>query len=84
MWKISYAALLHYCTTHGHCNVPQKDSYECVLPGMADDGTDYNFSGGLGHWLHNQQTMKKGEHGSNLSPDRERLLQQLVDEGMLL
>ena len=75
--------MLQYKTEHGHCNVPQTDSYKCILRGLGEDGSDLEYSGNLGSWLSKQRSMKKGTAGyGRLRADREVLLQQLVDQGM--
>jgi hypothetical protein len=82
-WNRHYSALVDYGRQNGHCNVPQCQSYECTLPGMGDDGGDYHYKGRLGIWLCTQRQSKKGMR-SALAPEREELLQELVDQGILL
>jgi hypothetical protein len=49
---------------------------------MGENGSDYAYSGKLGRWVSDQRRMKKGTHGNaKLTPDREALLQKLVDQG---
>ena len=80
-WPRHYAALLLYKELHGHCNVPRSVTCECVLPGM-EGVSDYEYRGKLGEWVHNQRQAKKGTQRSyKLTPEREALLQKLVDEG---
>lgn len=63
-------------------NVSQKAEYECILEGMGDDGGDLHYKGKLGVWLSSQRSMKKGKVGSlRLTPERDALLQVLVDRG---
>ena len=77
--------MLEYEKEHGHCNVPQADSYKCILPGLGEDGSDFEYSGNLGTWLSTQRSLKKGTAGNRwLRADREVLLQQLVDQGNYL
>jgi len=81
-WPRHYAALLEYAKEHGHCNVPWNKSYECLLPGMGDGGSDFAYSGKLGPWLQTQRRMKKGTKGNKrLTDEREAQLQTLVDQG---
>ena len=80
-WHVSYAALLEYCKEHGHCNIRQRDNYQCVLKGVGMNGSDYKYDGRLGVWLFTQRQTKKD---GKLSKDRDTLLQKLVDEGNLL
>ena len=47
-WNRHFAALLTYCKHFGHGNVPKRDTYECLLPGMGDSGEDYHYIGNLG------------------------------------
>ncbi len=83
IWPRHYAALLEYCKEHGHCNVPQKERYECELPGLGEDGGPLHYHGQLGRWLANQRRYKKlGSDKLKVHPDREALLQALVDEGV--
>jgi hypothetical protein len=82
-WPINYAALLEYRRVHGHCNVPQASTFECDLPNMAEDGGPLRYAGSLGRWLMTQRQSKRGQRNS-LSPEREALLQKLVDEGYLV
>ena len=84
-WDHHYAALLEYGKQHGHCNVPQLDSYTCVLKGMGKNGSDMAYSGKLGTWVSGQRKMKKGTEskGRKLTPDREALLQKLVNQGTI-
>jgi hypothetical protein len=80
-WNLNYAALLAYRAEHGHCNIPQKHTYECILPGKGENGQDYHYKGNLGKWADNQRQFKKA---GKLPPDRDELLQQLCDEGSIL
>jgi len=79
-WHSHYAAILQYCKEHGHCNVPKGFSYECIIPDIGDDSPHGRYVGHLGSWLCYQRRLKKKDK-SALLPDREGLLQQLVDEG---
>lgn len=81
-WNRHYAALVDYGHHNGHCNIPQGQDYECTLPGMGDDGGDYHYSNRLGVWLSTQRQAKKGARPA-LPPEREELLQELVDQGLL-
>jgi hypothetical protein len=58
-----------------------KESFTCELPGMADDGGVYHYSGRLGVWLSAQRNFRKF-HPEKLKPEREAMLQQLVNEGI--
>lgn len=80
MWPRHYAALLKYQEEHGTCNVPKTDRYRCNLPGMGDDGTDFQYHHKLGYWLATQR-QTKNNMCSPLTPEREALLQALVDKG---
>ena len=61
----------------------QHESYTCVLKGMGENGTDYTYNASLGVWVRSQRQSKIGTKGyTKLAPDRESLLQKLVDEGM--
>ena len=80
-WPLNYAALLNYSKEHGTCNVPQDDSYECDLKGLGEDGGVYRYVGNLGQWLGTQRQAKKGKGTYKLTPERQALLQKLVDEG---
>ena len=55
----------------------------CALAGMGKGGSDYRYVGNLGKWLHHQRCGKKGTSKTKLRPDREALLQKLVDQGMV-
>ena len=81
-WGRHYAALLKYGEEYGTYNIPKKDSFDCVLPGMGEDGGDFHYRNKLGSWLCTQRQARKGTLGTHkLTPEREALLQQLVDEG---
>lgn len=81
-WPRNYAALLQYAAEHGHCNVPHDAVYECEIPGA--DGSAEQVSCKLGNWLHDQRQSHRGTgHSAKLTPEREALLQALVDEGKL-
>ena len=80
-WNTSYAALLEYCKEHGTCNVHYNAIYECDLEGLGENGDVYHYLGNLGTWLHRQRTAKKGVNNRKIKPEREALLQKLVDEG---
>ena len=85
-WPRHYAALLVYHERYGHCNVHKKFKFEdfvCTLKGMGPDGSDVEYRGKLGTWLANQRAFHRGRRGEKrlLLPDREALLQKLVDEG---
>jgi hypothetical protein len=79
-WETHFTALLQYQVQHGHCNVPKGFSYECIIPDIGDDSPHGRYVGHLGSWLCYQRRLKKKDK-SALLPDREGLLQQLVDEG---
>jgi hypothetical protein len=67
---------------HGTFNVPKMHVFECMLPGLGDDGSVYHYKGKLGQWLSTQRQVKRGgTKALSLDPNRERLLQRLVDEG---
>jgi hypothetical protein len=76
-WRRHYAALLEYRRIHGHCNVPQSQTFECDL---SESRTDAAYTGRLGVWLSTQRVLYKSKR---LAPDRLELLQRLVDEGVL-
>jgi hypothetical protein len=84
-WATNYAALLQYYNQYGHCNVPLREEYRCELPELDADGQPMIYIGNLGKWLAHQRRSKKGkgkgDKQSKLQPEREFLLQQLVDEG---
>jgi hypothetical protein len=66
----------------GHCNVPQHLLYECDLPEFSQDGELFHYQAHLGVWLSSQKSAKNGSHKTyKLSPERDALLQKLVDEG---
>ncbi len=79
-WPRHFAALLEYAKEHGHCNVPPQASYECVLPATGILGKSMRYKGDLGVWLTHQKRAKRVLDPS-LCPERDALLQQLVDEG---
>ena len=80
-WPRNYAALLKYYEEHGTCNVNRKAIYECDLEGLGEDGGVYHYVGNLGQWLNRQRMAKKGTGKDKITPEREALLQKLVDEG---
>lgn len=72
-WDRMYNALVQYGAEHNNdCNIPR--SYSCTL----SDGSVAN----LGEWLHDQRR-NKTDAKRKLLPERERRLQDLVDEGKL-
>lgn len=82
VWPRHYAALLEYFKLHGTCNVPQKERFECVLPGVGENAAPVQYNGQLGRWLANQRRYKRVESERHrLHPEREAMLQKLVDEG---
>ena len=83
-WNTSYTALLEYYKENGTCNVPQHNKYECDLEGLGENGGVYHYIGNLGAWLKNQRGAKKGQNNKKITPEREALLQKLVDEGICL
>lgn len=88
-WNVNLAALKKYREEHGHCNIPSTHSYECVLPGLGEDGSDLHYKSTLGQWLLRQRQLKKmvaeGRAAKGgFTPEREALLQELVDEGQFL
>jgi hypothetical protein len=80
-WPINYAALVKYGEEYGSCNIPQDKSYECILPGMGENGSDYEYKGKLGKWLSTQRRAKQGKGTCVIGPEREAKLQILVDKG---
>jgi hypothetical protein len=84
MWPRHFAALMHFYSARGHCNIPTREKYSCVLEGLGPDGGALEYSGNLGSWVDYQRRCKKGTAGGcRLTPDREAMLQALVDEGEL-
>ena len=70
LWLRGYHALLAFGEKHGHYNVPQKKK----------SNIRENDEAILGRWLHAQRyAQKKGR----LLPEREALLQKLVDDGKM-
>lgn len=62
--------------------VPIEAEYECLLEGLGEGGTDLHYKSKLGPWLSNQRQRHRGSKGKQkLSPEREALLQGLVDQG---
>ena len=61
-WHIHYAALSEYYKDYGHCNVPFKAIYECVLVEAGDSGADIHYKGKLGRWVDRQRQNKKGSN----------------------
>ena len=80
-WSTNYAALLEYYKKNGTCNVPQTAVYECDLEGLGENGSEYHYVGKLGAWLSSQRQAKFGRHNRKITPEREALLQKLVNEG---
>ena len=76
-----YSALLEFYKEFDTCNVPQRSTYECDLPGMGENGGNYHYNGTLGRWLHDQRQLKKGKNHTKVTSDRLAQLQILVDEG---
>ena len=70
-WLASYQVLKTLGDVQGHCNLSSR----CIVT-LPDGHTDIN----LGYWLRQQRRLK-AKH--KLHPDRELLLQNLVDEGRL-
>jgi hypothetical protein len=84
-WNRNYAALVKYGEEYGTCNIPSLKSYECILPGMGEDDSDYEYKGKLGYWLKRQRQAKKGGQGrAALTAERETKLQILVDKGKII
>lgn len=82
-WPIVYGALLEYGKVHGDYNVPINCHFECNVSNPETDEI-VRYSGRLGRWLYAQRVAKRGDsRGAPLGPDKEALLQQLVDEGRL-
>jgi hypothetical protein len=79
-WFGHYLALLEYGRMNGHCNLPIDTIFECNLPD--ERGRLFFYLDWLGGWLCRQKLAKYG-YGRKLLPEREFLLQQLVDEGRL-
>jgi hypothetical protein len=80
-WNTHYSALLHFCNNNGHCKVPRRLVYQCELPkGLTPEDGTIHYTGKLGRWLDDQRKAKKGKR-SRLLPEREALLQRLVDDG---
>ena len=65
-WPRHYAALVEYGKEYGHCNVPRKniahDYYKCVLKGIGENGSDFQYHGNLGTWLFTQRQRKRLSH----------------------
>lgn len=77
-WPRSFQALMNYGKEFGHCNVPDKKVYKTELP----NGEVYEAN--LGNWVSWQRKLRKNKSDtgvSKLAPDREQLLQGLVDLG---
>ena len=74
-------ALKKYGEEKGTCNIPQNDSYECVLEGVDDNGGDIRYKGNLGMWLKDQRAKQIGRKKPALTAEQEAMLQELVDQG---
>jgi hypothetical protein len=79
-WNMNYKALLEFRKEFGHCNVPRRAMYECTIYDTRYNNCGYPYKGYLGVWLTSQRKQHKSG-SSRLNPDRERKLQDLVDEG---
>ena len=80
-WNIHYRALCHYGEKHGHCKVPRTTVYSCDIPESDEPkGEIIQYRGKLGRWLDDQRKAKKGRR-THLSPEKEELLQELVNQG---
>jgi len=77
-WSTHYKALLEYRVIFGHCNVPVRHTFDCYLSGIIAGDRTFHYVGALGKWLCNQQANKL------LNPEKEALLQTLVDQGIHL
>lgn len=85
-WPKHYAALLEFVKERGHSNIPTQFMYTCDLLNAGSNGRSYHYRGDLGQWLALQRrakAMRAAGHNSGLLPEREALLQRLVDEGHL-
>lgn len=90
-WMLSYRALLVYCHERGDCSKLGPDTYyECEVPGLIEDGAaPRQYKGNLGAWLQAQRCSKVASIGVGygqaplLQPERLRLLQLLVKEGII-
>jgi hypothetical protein len=80
-WQRHFAALVEYGKEHGHCNIPVRATYDCDLPVLDEEGKRLRYHGNLGKWLHDQRQCQKGNKNDKLRPEREALLQALVDQG---
>ena len=80
-WPRNYAALLEYYKEHETCNIPKRAKYECDLEGLGEDGGVYHYVGNLGQWLKDQRNANRGNGNRKITPERQALLQRLVDEG---
>ena len=77
-WSIHFTALLHFKSLHGHCNVPAKELFSCVIPGANANGTDFHYKAQLGDWLRKQRQARKHKR---LNQVYEKQLQALSDAG---
>ena len=78
-WRASFELLLQFCCKFGHCNVPA--SYKIKLNSSNMVMVEYGKNTfRLGMWLMNQ---RKAKANGSLSPDREQLLQGLVNNSKL-
>jgi hypothetical protein len=82
-WWTHRAALDEYAREYGHCNVPGKFQYECILHGVSDgNNEDTPYKANLGLWLSRQRASKLGSSKTTLSSDKLASLQELVDKGI--
>ena len=74
--------MCHYAQQHGHCKVPRNLVYSCdILESDEPPSSEIvHYRGNLGRWLDDQRKAKKGRR-THLSPEKEELLQELVNEG---
>ena len=48
-----FTALLEYSKQYGHCNVPKKDWYQCIIPITEyNPGVEKQYNAPLGSWLY--------------------------------
>jgi hypothetical protein len=77
-WNRHFAALIEYGKQFKHCNVPWKQIFECDLPGLDDNDSNFIYKADLGTWLFNQRRINKKE---KLSRERAQALHKLVEKG---
>ena len=86
-WRLNYSALIEYYKIYNHTNIQKELIFVCSRSFATENNCEIGTRLDLGRWLEKQKRLILSQNPylrARLRPEREQLLQQLIDQGMYL